>query len=197
MSRFKVGDKVRVRKDLAGNEIYGGIIFSNEMCQFKGEEAKIINIDYYKGYALEEMKSGNHYYVFTDEMLEPVEEIKVEKGDLVEITNGTLKGVKGKIVDIIRGHINIMIDNSTYITIKKDSVKLVEKAKKEGVLSIVSFEEKCKYILQGDKTTVILPSGTKGQVKLYKGDKYNKDLGIKLAYHKAKFNEAIKEIENN
>lgn len=203
MSRFKVGDKVRVRKDLVGNELYGDVIFTNEMCEFKGRETtinkEIINkeTDCLVGYALEGMMSCGHYYLFTDEMLEPVEKVKVGKGDLVEITNGKLKGVKGKIVDIIRGYINIMIDNSTYITIKKDSVKLVEKAMKEGVLSIVSFEEKCKYILQGDKTTVVLPSGIKGQVKLYKGDKYNKDLGIRLAYHKAKFNEAIKEIENN
>lgn len=225
MSRFKVGDKVRVRKDLVGNELYGDVIFANEMCEFKGRETtinkEIINkeTDCLVGYALEGMTSYGHYYLFTDEMLEPVEKVKVGKGDLVEITNGKLKGVKGKVVTIDKEEIKIgrnpyilnarcqlklknndVIINGRMVntlTIDLDNIKLISKAKKEGVLSIVSFEEKCKYILQGDKTTVVLPSGIKGQVKLYKGDKYNKDLGIKLAYHKAKFNEAIKEIENN
>ena len=41
MSRFKVGDKVRVRKDLVGNELYGDVIFTNEMCKFKGKETTI------------------------------------------------------------------------------------------------------------------------------------------------------------
>ena len=191
MSRFKVGDKVRVRKDFK-NELCHA---NHEMMKKRGEVAKIINVGkLVNGKIIYYLDVDNCFpYVWTDEMLEPVEEI--EKGDLIEITKGKLKGVKGKVVGVGNYNAQLTIDNLIYITIKKDCVKLVEKAKEEGICSVASFGEKCKYILQGDKTTVILPSGTKGQVKLYKGDKYDKDLGIRLAYHKAKFNEAIKEVD--
>ena len=193
MNRFKVGDMVRIRRDFKNKPCYA----NHEMMKKRGKIAKITNVGkLVTGKTIYYLDVDEcQYYIFTDEMLEPVEEF--EKGDLVEITKGKLKGVKGKVVGVGNYNAQLTIDNSTYITIKKDCVKLVEKAKEEGICSVASFGEKCKYILQGDKTTVILPSGTKGQVKLYKGDKYDKDLGIRLAYHKAKFNEAIKEIENN
>lgn len=72
--KYKVGDKVRVRSDLKCEEYYGGAPFTSEMNRFKGMEFTITRVNnggYYE--ALETL------YNFTDEMLEPVEEMSAEE----------------------------------------------------------------------------------------------------------------------
>lgn len=72
--KYKVGDKVRVRSDLKCEEHYGGVPFTSEMNRFKGMEFTITRVNnggYYE--ALETL------YNFTDEMLEPVEEMSAEE----------------------------------------------------------------------------------------------------------------------
>ena len=210
MSRFKVGDKVRVRKDLKSNEWYGRVTFTLKMKKyFEGMETTIEDVDCDGGYFL----TGCEDYVFTDEMLELIE---VKIGDTVEIIEGKLKGVKGKVTAMDKEEIKIGNDpcifnarcrfevkNNDIIINGKvvntfiadlDNIKLISKAKQEGVYIGLSHEES-KYILDGDRTTIVLSSGVKGQVKLYKGDRYDKDLGMCLAYHKAKFNEILKRNE--
>lgn len=197
MSRFKVGDKVRVREGLSANVQYGDVYFVKSMNKFKGIETEIASTDYYGSYKLKECAGG---YIFTDEMLEPVEEIEteIEKGDLVEITKGVLKGAKGRYYARLPYSDKMRIEiKEGYITIDPSCVKLIKKEKKreEGMCEIISFAGKCKYIIEGDKTTIILPNGIKGSVKLYKGDKYDRLLGLELAYYKAKLNEAIKKVK--
>ena len=66
--RYKAGDKVRVRQDLAVGKNYGGDIFARSMEEFKGKIVTMGSVD------------GNHYHIeedkykynWTDEMLEPV-----------------------------------------------------------------------------------------------------------------------------
>ena len=68
--RYKVGDKVKVRKDLVADKDYGGYDFVSSMEKFKGEIVTIESVD------------GNHYnieedesefkYDWVDEMLEPI-----------------------------------------------------------------------------------------------------------------------------
>ena len=68
--RYKVGDKVRVRKDLVVGKNYGGYIFARSMEEFKGEIVTIESVD------------GDHYHIeedkfefkfgWVDEMLEPI-----------------------------------------------------------------------------------------------------------------------------
>lgn len=64
MTKFKVGDKVRVRKDLEAHKIYGSNSFTDSMAYMKGETATISEI------------IGNEYrikecgYNWTDEMFE-------------------------------------------------------------------------------------------------------------------------------
>lgn len=72
--KYKVGDKVKVKSDLKCKEYYGGVPFTSEMNRFKGTEITIARVS-----------NGGYYevletpYNFTDEMLEPVEEMSAEE----------------------------------------------------------------------------------------------------------------------
>lgn len=72
--QYKVGDKVKVRSDLKCEEYYGGITFNFEMNKFKGMEITIARVNYGGYYEVLETP-----YNFTDEMLEPVEEMSAEE----------------------------------------------------------------------------------------------------------------------
>ena len=74
--KFKVGDKVRVKKDLVGGTTYDGLYFSFCMKDFCGKE-----------FIVEKVKDNTHNYLlndgegfaYNDRMLEPVENIMPEK----------------------------------------------------------------------------------------------------------------------
>ena len=82
---FKVGDKVRVRKDLIVGKRYGedNLSFVDDMEKYKGKQFEIIKTsgcDY---------KLDNSNYYFNDGMLEPVftkQDLKV--GDRITLRNG-------------------------------------------------------------------------------------------------------------
>ena len=84
MSKYKVGDKVKVREDLVVGEKYGKHIAIDDMVEFKGKEVTIKTvIDNNFGYGIEETN-----YTWTNEMFEGlVDEIKpsFKIGDTVEI----------------------------------------------------------------------------------------------------------------
>ena len=71
MSRYKKGDKVRVRSDLEVSNVYGGQTFSGHMINLKGKIVTIRNVLEHHGYTL--VEDSNNYF-WTDEMLEPVEQ---------------------------------------------------------------------------------------------------------------------------
>lgn len=67
--KYKVGDKVRVRKDLKPGNFYGRAYYSSDMNKFKAMECIVTNI--YEGtYNINDCEYG-----FTDEMLEPVDDL--------------------------------------------------------------------------------------------------------------------------
>ena len=66
---FKVGDKVRVRKDLDCNEKYGKFSVVEEMKKYAGEETTVNAISY-GGYKLE---IDGSEWLWSEEMLEKVE----------------------------------------------------------------------------------------------------------------------------
>lgn len=72
--KYKVGDKVKVRSDLKCEEYYDGVPFTSEMNRFKGMEITIARVNYGGYYEVLETP-----YNFTDEMLEPVEEMSAEE----------------------------------------------------------------------------------------------------------------------
>lgn len=71
--KYKVGDKVKVRSDLNYKKYSEGVPFTSEMDKFKGTVLEVRKI------------AGGFYemvgipYIFTDEMLEPVEEMSAEE----------------------------------------------------------------------------------------------------------------------
>lgn len=71
--KYKVGDKVKVRSDLRVGKSYGEHTFVHDMFKFMG---KIVTIEsvWEQGYRIEE-----DAYWWTDEMLEPVEEMSAEE----------------------------------------------------------------------------------------------------------------------
>jgi|GEM_PF-662195 hypothetical protein len=80
---FKVGDKVRVRKDLEVGREYGEYLFTSSMKRLAGKISVITGINSYAdAYLLKHRDEG-----WTDEMLEPVPIKKtlknMEKGDVV------------------------------------------------------------------------------------------------------------------
>ena len=73
--KFKVGDKVRVRKDLEVDKRYGSHVFVDGMQNYRGkvmEVESIWNDEYY-------LKETVQDWAFTDEMLEPIEDALVEE----------------------------------------------------------------------------------------------------------------------
>ena len=66
--KYKVGDKVRVRKDLVPDSEYGGVCYVEYMDEFKDKECVITNMDDTS------YRINNSEFWWTDEMLEPVNE---------------------------------------------------------------------------------------------------------------------------
>ena len=67
--KYKVGDKVRVRKDLVPDTYYGGVCYVDYMDGFKGKECVITDMD---GISYQ---MDNFNFWWTDEMLEPVDDL--------------------------------------------------------------------------------------------------------------------------
>lgn len=73
--KYKVGDKVRVISGLVVDGVYGNWRFTEKMKKYKGKSVTISKVcqDYYR------IKGDEEYGYYTDEMLEPVEEMSAEE----------------------------------------------------------------------------------------------------------------------
>ena len=69
--KYKIGDKVRVRKDLVPNSEYGGVCYVEFMDKFKDKECVITNMDDTS------YRINNSEFWWTDEMLELVDDEKI------------------------------------------------------------------------------------------------------------------------
>ena len=96
--KYKVGDKVRVRKDLVPNSEYGGVCYVEYMDKFKDKECVITNMDDTS------YRINNSEFWWTDEMLEPVNEVALleyaleklgmSKGELMDEMNRDKEDIK-------------------------------------------------------------------------------------------------------
>ena len=85
--KYKVGDKVKIRKDLTNGKFYGTNTFVPEMAKFKGKIVTIKGI-YHGSYTIEE---DEHWY-WTNEMIE----CKVNEQVIFKGNKTTLKTENGK-----------------------------------------------------------------------------------------------------
>ena len=96
--KYKVGDKVRVRKDLVVNNEYNGVLYISRMDKFKDEKCVITNIR-------DQRYQINNFYWWTDEMLEPIyddeklleyalEKLEMTKEELEDEMNEDKKDIK-------------------------------------------------------------------------------------------------------
>jgi hypothetical protein len=94
--KFKVGDKVRVRKDLVVGRMYDDYTFVLDMKKFMDEIVTIVSVcdKYY------EIDKDNQYWCWTDEMFEPnianFTKANLKDGMVVEYSNGERRMVLGE-----------------------------------------------------------------------------------------------------
>ena len=67
--KYKIGDKVRIRKDLKTLEVYGDQLFVKQMEKYKGTPVTISEV-FSGGYYIKEDKDENKNWSWTDEMFE-------------------------------------------------------------------------------------------------------------------------------
>lgn len=177
MIDFKVGDRVRVKKDIIVDKFYNGWNFNKDMVEFKG---RILTIDKKRNSKEFYIKEDSHMYTWTIGMLEKVE---YTYEDLVKSPIGTkvffesnnvllkinehayedegfcrynedLKGLKDNVGRCILGKI-IKIEEPTYKTVyeTKEILDEVEKRYLRGVIR--PFRDRVKAIS-------LITSGGKG-----------------------------------
>src|SRR5574344_950579 len=113
--RFKVGDKVRIRKDLNLYNDYDNCGTVSEMLEYKGDIATIMKVfelsNCYK------INIDNQQWLWTDEMFEPVEENTIE--------------YKGKKYDVVEEKYYESINEYTPTTAIKPVIRLMLKEHKD------------------------------------------------------------------
>ena len=95
--KYKVGDKVKVKEDLEIGKTYGGLTFSFQMREYRGQIVTIKTADD-DSYQIEEDELN---WYWTEEMLEDVEEEKM---------------IIGQVIDNLMNNPDIIIKNSTKLT---------------------------------------------------------------------------------
>lgn len=182
--KFKVGDRVRVRKDLKCNSFYGGVRVNDEMINNKGKILTIIGIDG-RTYLME----GSSWF-WTDEMFENKVEYTYE--DLKKSPIGTKitfenkyvlmktkedgdqftdNGCKNRSIEDLKdlrdnwfggcyGKI-IKIEEPEYKTVYESKVEILDEAEKRYLKGVIRPYKTVKYINKstydgGKKATVII-----------------------------------------
>lgn len=164
--KYKVGDKVKVRSGLKCEEYYGGVPFTSEMNRFKGME-----------FAIARVNNGRYYevletlYNFTNEMLEPVEEMSAEElvkiiGNICEVHN---ECEKCPLLEV-RGeeYCMIGIGKNADKTLKIAEQWKADHEKKpietENVMYIVVMDEKRNVVYEEKTNEAVITSTMKEEV---------------------------------
>ena len=83
--KYKVGDKVRVRKDLELDKKYGDVLYSLDMDEFKNKECVITKVGFIA------YKINNSVHWWSEEMLEPVDDLLEYALEKLEMTKEELE----------------------------------------------------------------------------------------------------------
>ena len=163
--KFKVGDRVRVRKDLKYNNFYGGVRVNDEMVNNKGKILTIIGID--NGAYLME---GSQWF-WTDEMfeskeytyedlkkspigtkitLEKIQDKQLVKTALNRIENDDYRFFIRDFEGLNTGNYGkiIKIEEPEYRTVYETKVEILDKVEKRYLKGVIRpFRDKVKYIV--------------------------------------------------
>lgn len=164
--KYKVGDKVKVRSDLKCEEYYGGVPFTSEMNRFKGMEFTIARVNNGRYYEVLET-----LYNFTNEILEPVEEMSAEElvkiiGNICEVHN---ECEKCPLLEV-RGeeYCMIGIGKNADKTLKIAEQWKADHEKKpietENVMYIVVMDEKRNVVYEEKTNEAVITSTMKEEV---------------------------------
>ena len=130
--KFKVGDKVRIRKDLKSSERYNGISFTVEMEEYRGKVAKITKI-IFDNYELD-IDDGE--WCWSDNMLEHV--LNLENGDI--ITRRDLEGGGGG-----GGGVRILDNGISWVDISNYTEELKFRYTDNEKFDIIKVERPIEY----------------------------------------------------
>lgn len=163
--KYKVGDKVRVRSDLNYGKYSEGVPFTSEMDKFKGtvlEVRKIVG-EFYEMVGIP--------YIFTDEMLEPVEGMSAEEvvkiiGNICEVHNECGKcpflEVRGEEYCVIGMGKNA--DKTLKIAEQWKADHEKKPIETENVVYIVVMDEKRNVVYEEKTNETIITSDMKEEV---------------------------------
>ena len=162
--KFKVGDRVRVRKDLKYSNFYGGVRVNDEMVNNKGKILTIIGID--NGAYLME---GSQWF-WTDEMfeskeytyedlkkspigtkitLEKIQDKQLVKTALNRIENDDYRFFIRDLEGLNTGNYGkiIKIEEPTYQTVYEAKIEILDEVEKRYLRGVIRpFRDKVTYI---------------------------------------------------
>ena len=123
--KYKVGDKVKIRKDLEIGSVYGSCYVTQEMHDLGGEIVRIIEADEYRG----EYRIDSFGYYWTDEMFEDVgmEVQKMNKRVVIDVDGNKVVAYCGGKTAIARCHPD---DDFDFYTGAKLALERLEEAEK-------------------------------------------------------------------
>ena len=191
MSKFKIGDKVKLRDDLELGEVYNGICFIDQMRKNLGKEFVVYDIDIYGYYTIKNSYILNES--FSEEMLEPINKIESNKTESEEIkmeqNNNKLEQLKAEFEGLVKQYkIEMETIQTNFNTKLEELKKEIEKEKNKEKPFVIEEGEEYFYI---DSTgNVYFSDWTNRPV-----DKKRLDFGNCFPYTEENEEEVRKEVE--
>lgn len=191
MSKFKMGDKVRVKEDLVAGNYYNDVCFSDSMDEYRGEITTISFIDSQGDYNLQ----GCGIWFFSDNMLEPA---RLTIKDLAAIMTRSEFEEMLKKTNYGWGKCDYSCPNDIGIEIREcignDScrecwLKAIENVTFKNEIDVrepttkteVEYDEKLKcYFISDGKRTLCFKDF--GMSSTHPNDQYDEEMGKALAY---------------
>lgn len=130
MNKFKVGDKVRIKKDLKVGNYYDNCYFSTYMKKYRGETATIEKCCMDSGGVFFRLDITGEHFCWSSSMLEKVEE-KIHFKSLDQYFSGKLEVENGLVIK------------------KEEKKEVLDKAEKEYLENLLRpFRNKVKTIIK-------------------------------------------------
>lgn len=184
MSKYKVGDKVKVREDLIENKCYGSQTFVDKMMKLKGKEVTIKSTYDYDN--IDEYRIVESGYTWTNEMFEPVNENKEQPKYVKCIDNRDMKGTLeiGKIYKVKskRECFNtdryslVGFDSFVFYTTRFEPVSNPQTKSTKSIIKIRQV---------GDTTYATYGKSSGKAIRNSSIDEYNKETGILISVLRA------------